>query len=679
MAILVPRQPAGALPRYTEDVVIQPGTRNVGTASAVPKMISEAIPIPGISSGVTAPKETVRTGTAKSTNINPLAGAAIGALAANIIAQRAATKTGTQTSGGTKTGGGGTTGGTTGGGTRPSGGGTTGGTTGGGTTGGGTSGGGGATYGGAGGTGTYTGPIGDVVQNPDGTTTQTMDDGSTITTDENGNIVNYTEGTQDNWTYDPETGLFYDSGNGVFYDPSAGTYEFSNQWGGSGTTDAGITDTGSSGGSSNIIDTTPINNWDNVVTPIDSYSIDLSNLGNYYGGLDFGQNYFYDPGSSYDFSSIGFGTGSDYGGFDYGSFFKDGGMATPLMKEGGVIKMADGGNLEDPIVTTTSNDTTSPAVTEITNTALPGENGYGWRYFSDGTAIGPDGNYYYQGQQIYDPNVGFSGLGTTIRNVVSGIGGASSGALNAIKQFTDKYPGTSGAAVGALLSQMLSNTGGGSKENLGVDMTKFGAIKPRTTTFGVGAPRFLTYQQYGSQQQMPEMYGSELYRNLNAPGFNPVNPTYVEAPQAHVAQNTPVAPQTQQPMRRGGLAHMADGGQTYYTYGRAVNPADNLAAGGQPIMGGGVSMVEGRIDYREGSHVEGPGDGQSDDIPAMLADGEYVIDAETVAMLGNGSNKAGAKKLDEFRMNIRKHKRDTPLNKIPPPSKSPLSYLKGAK
>lgn len=91
------------------------------------------------------------------------------------------------------------------------------------------------------------------------------------------------------------------------------------------------------------------------------------------------------------------------------------------------------------------------------------------------------------------------------------------------------------------------------------------------------------------------------------------------------------------------------------------------------------NVIKGRIDYRNGSYVEGPGDGQSDDIPAMLADGEYVIDAETVAQLGNGSNKAGAKILDEFRENIRAHKRSAPTHKIPPKSKSALAYLKGAK
>ena len=78
-----------------------------------------------------------------------------------------------------------------------------------------------------------------------------------------------------------------------------------------------------------------------------------------------------------------------------------------------------------------------------------------------------------------------------------------------------------------------------------------------------------------------------------------------------------------------------------------------------------------------GHYVQGEGDGQSDDIPAMLADGEYVFDADTVAALGNGSNKAGALALDKMRASIRKHKRSAPASKIPPKAKSPLSYLRG--
>ena len=57
-----------------------------------------------------------------------------------------------------------------------------------------------------------------------------------------------------------------------------------------------------------------------------------------------------------------------------------------------------------------------------------------------------------------------------------------------------------------------------------------------------------------------------------------------------------------------------------------------------------------------GRYVKGPGTGRSDDIPARLSDGEYVMDAESVALLGDGSGDAGARRLDEMRRNLRKHK-----------------------
>jgi hypothetical protein len=137
--------------------------------------------------------------------------------------------------------------------------------------------------------------------------------------------------------------------------------------------------------------------------------------------------------------------------------------------------------------------------------------------------------------------------------------------------------------------------------------------------------------------------------------------------------------------KSGGLATplMADGGQaSYYTYGTPVDPNEimnQMAHGGAAKHGGlHVPTVEGRHDYRAGARVTGEGDGQSDDIPAMLADGEYVIDSETVAQLGNGSTKAGSDLLDKFREEIRAHKRSAPVDKIPPPSKSPLAYMKAA-
>ena len=76
--------------------------------------------------------------------------------------------------------------------------------------------------------------------------------------------------------------------------------------------------------------------------------------------------------------------------------------------------------------------------------------------------------------------------------------------------------------------------------------------------------------------------------------------------------------------------------------------------------GGGLSHLGGYSDG--GRMLKGPGDGMSDDIPAMigkkqparLADGEFVVPADVVSHLGNGSTDAGAKKLYSMMDKIRK-------------------------
>lgn len=84
---------------------------------------------------------------------------------------------------------------------------------------------------------------------------------------------------------------------------------------------------------------------------------------------------------------------------------------------------------------------------------------------------------------------------------------------------------------------------------------------------------------------------------------------------------------------------------------------------------------EGGLGALENRFVKGDGDGTSDSIPAMLADGEFVIPADVVSSLGNGSNDAGASVLDEFLRTIREHKRNADHKKLPPDSKGPLAYL----
>jgi hypothetical protein len=55
-----------------------------------------------------------------------------------------------------------------------------------------------------------------------------------------------------------------------------------------------------------------------------------------------------------------------------------------------------------------------------------------------------------------------------------------------------------------------------------------------------------------------------------------------------------------------------------------------------------------------GGHISGPGTGTSDDVPAMLSDGEFVLTAKAVRGAGNGSRKEGAKKLYQLMNNLEK-------------------------
>lgn len=81
--------------------------------------------------------------------------------------------------------------------------------------------------------------------------------------------------------------------------------------------------------------------------------------------------------------------------------------------------------------------------------------------------------------------------------------------------------------------------------------------------------------------------------------------------------------------------------------------------GYQLAAGGGISTLGG---YSDGGRLlKGPGDGMSDNIPAKigekqparLADGEFVVPADVVSHLGNGSTDAGAKQLYKMMDKVR--------------------------
>lgn len=96
----------------------------------------------------------------------------------------------------------------------------------------------------------------------------------------------------------------------------------------------------------------------------------------------------------------------------------------------------------------------------------------------------------------------------------------------------------------------------------------------------------------------------------------------------------------------------------------AFAPAAMMAAGGTVPgynLGGYASGGNPRL-------LRGPGDGMSDNIPATindrqparLADGEFVVPADVVSHLGNGSTEAGAKKLHDMMTEVRKARTGNP-------------------
>jgi hypothetical protein len=218
------------------------------------------------------------------------------------------------------------------------------------------------------------------------------------------------------------------------------------------------------------------------------------------------------------------------------------------------------------------------------------------------------------------------------------------------------------------LGGTLSNLGGtvtgllGSVSNLG------GTVSGLATNVATGQAQTQRQLEGINYQNTMEKLGkilAEPNQKYDSPLKSYLQPSFINSGQAQPSQEKDYS------QIIGELASVL--GKRGYKVGGEVRYEDNP-----------VEYVEGPEDryyarhMKRGFAVNGPGTGQSDDIPTMLADGEYVLDSDVVAALGDGSSKAGAEILDKFRENIRAHKRSAPTDKIPPKAKSPLEYLKMA-
>jgi hypothetical protein len=255
--------------------------------------------------------------------------------------------------------------------------------------------------------------------------------------------------------------------------------------------------------------------------------------------------------------------------------------------------------------------------------------------------------------------------GTGTGNVTAGNGsgsgtggtGTGSGAIGA------------GIALGGLGAGTMGNTNGTSQANIpdataGLVNLQPGLTKPMDYNLA-GLSHYATGGSTTSKSSLFDDKGNYNYGNLSDAGLT-----------AALTKHNVGYTLTGLPSKADGglIEHMADGGQFGTSGNFGTNdrvPTEQPMHQPQFFSEGGASMAN--------RYVQGDGDGTSDSIPAMLANGEFVIPADVVSNLGNGSNDSGAKILDEFLGVIREHKRKANGRHLPPDSKGPLSYLTDAK
>ena len=121
-----------------------------------------------------------------------------------------------------------------------------------------------------------------------------------------------------------------------------------------------------------------------------------------------------------------------------------------------------------------------------------------------------------------------------------------------------------------------------------------------------------------------------------------------------------------------GLRLMAEGGLTSGGLSSLYANPDGTVAQNTPAEGYGAYRLDTLAKqynpgFARGGYLDGPGDGMSDSIPATiagkqparLADGEFVVPADVVSHLGNGSTKAGAKQLYKMMDKVRQARTGT--------------------
>jgi len=321
--------------------------------------------------------------------------------------------------------------------------------------------------------------------------------------------------------------------------------------------------------------------------------------------------------------------------------------------------------------------------------------------FNNAPDYSADTAFKQRGNTNYNPNLQNTEVGANLNNPNTNI--SSTDKYNFVDQTSVRVPTFSEkfSAVSNNPREFMKNLGGGNE--------MYGAGKLGLTGLGLYASAIEPEDPYGdykmpgneTRNRGPQgqlNLSGESSLNLNNPyGYakgggvtqgKSLNVNNIKPLNVNTGSNTPPPPPSAARAVPASGVNVGGGSgvggifkpfsvDTQFVMGHGTMPADAVMQGPaqnytQDIAGNYIRKAQGGIinGYAEGGYLSGgnvPGDGMSDSIPAMigrgqqaaLSEGEFVVPADVVSHLGNGSSNAGSKQLYAMMDQVRKDRTGT--------------------
>jgi hypothetical protein len=209
----------------------------------------------------------------------------------------------------------------------------------------------------------------------------------------------------------------------------------------------------------------------------------------------------------------------------------------------------------------------------------------------------------------------------------------------------------SNPSVGSGISDLYNRPEGQTTESISNDGYGIGRLNSLANAESMNNAKTLGYAE-----------GGVATLELQDPTATPEQPV---TPEVSVINEVAKTQANENQMNNLGLASLGSGNVPTNNYAPGSLATIANAMKNQPIAPENAfiqNLTSARTGYAKGGYLDGQGDGMSDSIPATiegkqparLADGEFVIPADVVSHMGNGSTKAGSKRLYAMLDRVRK-------------------------